>query len=144
MTITRTPRSDGNMTHTSCRITLTDPSVPDAQPPSLNAPAPPNTDQDEVLRGLLRRCAQHDEVALARLYALTSPWVYALVTRYTSSTTQAADAMVAIYSTVWREAVRHADDDRSILAWITSIAFQRIGSGTGQPSRHFDAVRSET
>ena len=43
------------------------------------------TYQNQVLDELLHRCAQHDEAGLARLYELTSPWIYALVTRLTSS-----------------------------------------------------------
>jgi hypothetical protein len=101
-------------------MTLTHPSVPD-QPPPRPAPAATRTHQNQILGELLHRCAQHDEAGLARLYELTSPWIYPLVTRLTSSASAADDAMVAIYAKVWRQAARHADD-QSILAWITTIA----------------------
>ena len=90
-------------------MTLTHPTVPAAQPPPRPAPATARTYQNQVLGGLLHRCAQHDEAALARLYELTSPWIYALVTRRTSSASVADNAMVAIYAKVWRQAARHAD-----------------------------------
>ena len=103
-------------------MTLTHATVPAAQPPPRTAPATASTYQNQVLSGLLHRCAQHDEAALARLYELTSPWIYALVTRHTSSASVAENAMVAIYSKVWRQAARHAEHDQSILAWMTTIA----------------------
>ena len=103
-------------------MTLTHPTVPPAQPPPRTAPATASTYQNQVLSGLLHRCAQHDEAALARLYELTSPWIYALVTRHTSSASVADDAMVAIYSKVWRQATHRAAHDQPILAWMTTIA----------------------
>ena len=90
-------------------MTLTHPTVPAAQPPPRPAPATARTYQNQVLGGLLHRCAQHDEAALARLYELTSPWIYALVTRLTNSASVADNAMVATYAKVWRQAARHAD-----------------------------------
>jgi DNA-directed RNA polymerase specialized sigma24 family protein len=103
-------------------MTLTHPTVPPAQLPPRPAPATARTYQNQVLDGLLHRCAQHDEAALARLYELTSPWIYALVTRRTSSASVADNAMVAIYAKVWRQAARHAEQGQSILAWMTTIA----------------------
>ena len=102
-------------------MTLTHPTVLAAQPRPRPAPATARTYQNQVLGELLHRCAQHDEAGLARLYELTSPWIYPLVTRLTSSASVADNAMVAIYAKVWRQAARHADD-QSILAWITTIA----------------------
>jgi hypothetical protein len=102
-------------------MTLTHPTVPAGQPPPRPAPATARTYQNQVLGELLHRCAQHDEAALARLYELTIPWIYALVTRLTSSASVADNAMVATYAKVWRQAARHADD-QSILAWMTTIA----------------------
>ena len=78
--------------------------------------------QNQVLAGLLHRCTEHDEAALERLYELTSPWIYALVTRRTNSASVADNAIVAIYTKVWRQAARHAEHDQSILAWMTIIA----------------------
>jgi Sigma-70 region 2 len=107
---------------TASNMTLTHPAVPaDQPPPRRPAPAATGTYQNQVLGELLHRCAQHDEAGLARLYELTSPWIYSLVTRLTSSASAADNAMVAIYAEVWRQAARHADD-HSILAWMTTIA----------------------
>lgn len=109
-------------------MTPTHPTVPAARPPSRTAPATASTHQNQVLSGLLHRCAQHDEAALARLYELTSPWIYALATRHTRSASMADNVMVAIYSKVWRQAARHAERDQSILAWMTTIACEEAGS----------------
>ena len=102
-------------------MTLTHPTVRAAQPPPGPAPATTRTSQNQVLSELLHRCAQHDEAGLARLYELTGPWIYPLVTRLTNSASAANNAMVATYAEVWRQAARHADH-QSILAWITTIA----------------------
>jgi DNA-directed RNA polymerase specialized sigma24 family protein len=102
-------------------MTLTHRSVPVEQPPPQSAPNATRTHQNQVLGELLHRCAQHDEAGLARLYELTSPFIYALVTRLTSSASVADNAMVATYAKVWREAARH-DGEQSILAWMTTIA----------------------
>ena len=109
------------MSKTASNMTLIHPSVPADQPPPCPAPAATRTYQNQVLGELLHRCAQHDEAGLARLYELTSPWIYSLVTRLTSSASVAENAMVAIYAEVWRQAAGHAEDP-SILAWITTIA----------------------
>jgi RNA polymerase sigma-70 factor (ECF subfamily) len=103
-------------------MTLTHRSIPADQPPPHHpAPATARRYQNQVLDELLHRCAQRDEVGLARLYELTSPFIYGLVTRLTSSSSVADNAMVATYAKVWRHAARH-DGDQSILAWITTIA----------------------
>ena len=93
---------------------------------TLTPPDAPVHAEPEVLSGLLHRCAQHDEAALARLYKLTSPWIYTLVTRHTSSASVAENAMVAIYARVWRQAACHVEHDQSVLAWMTIIAFEEI------------------
>ncbi len=107
-------------------MTLTRPSVLAEQPLPRPAPATARTYQNQVLGELLHRCAQHDEAGLARLYELTSPWIYALVTRLTNSASAADNAAVATYAKVWRQAARHAGD-QSILAWITTIACEEAG-----------------
>jgi hypothetical protein len=106
-------------------MTLTHRSVPADQPPPHPAPATTRTHQNQILDELLHRCAQHDEAALARLYELTSPWIYALVTRRTSSASAAESAMVAIYAKVWKRAASH-DGEQSILAWMSTIAGEEI------------------
>jgi len=102
-------------------MTLTHRRDPADHAPPHPAPAAARTRQNRVLDELLHRCAQHDEAGLARLYELTSPFIYALVTRLTSSASVADNAMVAIYAKVWRHAARH-DGDQSVLAWMTTIA----------------------
>ena len=121
-------------------MTLTHRSVPAEHPLPRPAPATAGRYQNQVLGELLNRCAQHDEAGLARLYELTSPFIYALVTRLTSSASVADDAMVATYAKVWRQAARH-DGDQSILAWMTTIAGQetrtiQAGSQPQNTGRH--------
>jgi hypothetical protein len=111
-------------------MTLALPAVSAAQPSLRTAPSTACRHQNEILSDLLHRCAEQDEAALARLYDLTSPWIYALVTRHSTSTSAADGAMVAIYSKVWRQAARHAEHDQSILAWMTTLACQETASGT--------------
>ncbi len=115
-------------------LTLTHPTVPADQPPPRPAPAAARTYLNQILGDLLHRCAQHDEAGLAHLYELTSPWIYPLVTRLTSSASAADNAMVAIYAKVWRQAARHADD-QSILAWITTIAGEETRTIQAQSTR---------
>lgn len=110
-------------------MTIVHPTVPAAQAPPRSAPATASRHQNEVLSGLLHRCVQRDEAALARLYELTSAWIYALVTRRTSSAPVADDAMVRIYSKVWRQAARHPEHGQPILAWITAIACEETAAG---------------
>ena len=110
-------------------MTLTHPTLPATPPPPGPASATTRTEQNQILRGLLHRCAHHDEAALARLYELTSPWIYAVVTRRTSSASMADNAMVAIYTNVWRQAARHTEHHQSILAWMTTIACEETRPG---------------
>lgn len=80
--------------------------------------------QNTVLSALLNRCAQRDQAALAQFYELTSPWVYTLVRRRTTSAAEADDAAVTVYAKAWRRSADFATAERSALAWITSIVFE--------------------
>jgi RNA polymerase sigma-70 factor (ECF subfamily) len=78
--------------------------------------------QDEDLGALVVRCAGGEADALTRLYELTSPWIYGLLRRRTSSVANADNAAVAVYSQVWRQASEYSGCRQSVLAWMTSIA----------------------
>ncbi len=80
--------------------------------------------QDAVLSALVTRCGQRDPSALARFYELTSPWIYTLVRRGTFSSAEADDAVVAVYTLVWRRAPDFGSANRPALAWLTSMAFE--------------------
>ena len=84
------------------------------------------TEQDEELAALVLRCADRDQAALSRLYELTSPWVYTLLRRRTSSASDADDATVAVYSLVWGRATSYPRQRTSVRGWMTSIAFEAI------------------
>lgn len=84
-------------------------------------------DENRALASLLTRCAHHDTSALARFYEFTGPWIYALLRRRTTSRALADDAMVAVYSEVWRRAASYAGLERSVLAWTTAIAYETTG-----------------
>jgi DNA-directed RNA polymerase specialized sigma24 family protein len=84
--------------------------------------------QNGLLADLLIRCAARDEAAMADLYDLTSEWIYAVVRRRTASIALAEDALVKVYTAVWRRAATFSARQRSGLAWMTSIAFETIQS----------------
>ncbi len=86
--------------------------------------------QNAVLSALLKDCAHGDQAALARFYELTSPWIYTLIARRTSSAAEADDEVVTVYAKVWRRSVDFAGAGQSALAWTTSIAFE------GRTRRH--------
>jgi DNA-directed RNA polymerase specialized sigma24 family protein len=82
--------------------------------------------QNGMLAELLLRCADHDPTALAQLYELTSEWIYAVLRRRTASVATAEEAMVEVYTRVWRRAATFPALERTALAWMTSIAFETI------------------
>jgi RNA polymerase sigma-70 factor (ECF subfamily) len=82
--------------------------------------------EDADLSALLTRCAERDQAALARFYELTSPWIYTLLRRRTRSVTEADDALVTVYTRVWRQAAEFTAQRRSALAWTTWLATQPL------------------
>jgi hypothetical protein len=97
------------------------------------APAVASRDESFLL-DLARRSAERDKDAFSRLYELTNPFVYALLQRLTTSPARADDALVCVYITAWRRATSSARPPRSVLAWLTSIAFEITSSPSAAAS----------
>ena len=81
-----------------------------------------------LLSELLVASGRHDEAAFARLYQLTSPWIYHLLRRRTGSTAHAEDAMCLVYTTIWQRAASFAPPNQSALAWMTTVAYDVVES----------------
>ena len=79
-----------------------------------------------LLTDLVLASGRHDEAAFARFYQLTSPWIFYLLRRWTSSTAHAEDATRLVYTTAWRRAANFAPTDQSALAWVTTIAYDVV------------------
>lgn len=60
--------------------------------------------EHQVLHGLLMRCAQRDESALAEYYQVTSRILNAIISRRVGSPRAVEDALVTLYVSVWRRA----------------------------------------
>jgi DNA-directed RNA polymerase specialized sigma24 family protein len=80
-----------------------------------------------LLSELLVASGRHDEAAFARLYQLTSPWIYYLLRRRTGSTSHAEDALRLVYTTIWQRAASFTPPNQSALAWVTAIAYDVVG-----------------
>lgn len=80
----------------------------------------------ELLSGLLTASGRHDEQAFARLYQLTSPWIYAVTRQWTGSTAPAEDATRLVYVTTWRRASTYAPLEQSALVWLTLVAYELL------------------
>ena len=81
-----------------------------------------------LLSELLVASGRHDEAAFARLYQLTSPWIYHLLRRRTRSTAHAEDAMCLVYTTIWQRAASFSPPNQSALAWMTTVAYNVVES----------------
>jgi hypothetical protein len=81
-----------------------------------------------LLSELLVASGRHDEAAFARLYQLTSPWIYYLLRRRTNSTAHAEDAMVLVYTAIWQRAATFVPPNQSALAWVTTLAYDVVVS----------------
>jgi len=82
---------------------------------------------ERLLNELLIASGRHDEAAFARFYQLTSPWIYHLVGRQTSSSAHAEDTTRRVYTMIWQRAASFAPN-QSALAWATTIAYDVVGS----------------
>jgi RNA polymerase sigma-70 factor, ECF subfamily len=81
-----------------------------------------------LLSELLVASGRHDEAAFARLYQLTSPWIYHLLRRRTRSTANAENAMCLVYTAIWQRAASFAPPNQSALAWVTTLAYDVVES----------------
>ncbi|MFN3543954.1 MAG: RNA polymerase sigma factor [Thiobacillus sp.] len=78
-----------------------------------------------ALAHLIQRMGQGDEAALARLYDITLPRMYALVLRITVRRELAEEVCVETYWQAWREAARYDVARGQPLAWLMVMARSR-------------------
>ena len=81
-----------------------------------------------LLNELLVASGRQDEVAFARFYQLTSPWIYLLLRRRMESTAHAEDALRRVYTAIWQRAASFAPPNQSALAWATTITYDLVGT----------------
>jgi RNA polymerase sigma-70 factor (ECF subfamily) len=82
-------------------------------------------DSDEELTRLLRRCGARDGVALQRLYELTAPLLFAILTRMLRRRAVAEEALQDVFVTVWQRAGQYQPERGAPKAWLVSIARYR-------------------
>ena len=78
----------------------------------------------ERLSELLAGVAAGDRAALASLYDETSPFVFGLLRHVLGAGAEAEEALVELYSCVWREAAAYRPGRLSALAWLVSAALE--------------------
>ena len=83
------------------------------------------TEFDEQLIELLRRCASADGVALQRLYELTSPMMFACLTRMLRRRAVAEEALQDVFVTIWQRAGQYRSERGRPTTWLMSIARNR-------------------
>jgi RNA polymerase sigma-70 factor (ECF subfamily) len=102
---------------TVSRLTAYD--VNDAASPATRNGSRPSPDR---LSTLLLRVAGGDRAALADLYDETSANLFGLLTRMLGRGAAAEEALVEVYSCVWRRAATYRPGENSPLAWLVSTA----------------------
>lgn len=86
----------------------------------------PHTPSDSAdLETLLAASAAGDEAAFARLYALTSPQLFAIVVRILTRRDWAEEALQDVYVRVWQKADTYAAERGAPMAWLATIARYR-------------------
>jgi RNA polymerase sigma-70 factor (ECF subfamily) len=74
---------------------------------------------------LVRRCALHDESALAALYDQSSQLVYTIALRILRDEADSAEVVVDVYRQVWQAAVRFDERRGTAGAWLVILARSR-------------------
>jgi RNA polymerase sigma-70 factor (ECF subfamily) len=77
---------------------------------------------DARLQELLGGCAARDPAALKQLYTLSSPVVFACLTRMLRRRSVAEEALQDVFIAVWQRADQFRADRARALTWIVSIA----------------------
>jgi len=80
---------------------------------------------DEQLTALLRRCASADGPALQRLYERTSPMLFACLTRMLRRRAVAEEALQDVFVTIWQRAGQYRPERGRPMTWLMSIARNR-------------------
>jgi RNA polymerase sigma-70 factor, ECF subfamily len=87
----------------------------------------PGTDGelDARLAELLRGCARSEAAALQRLYALTSPTLFACLIRVLRRRSLAEEALQDVFVTIWQRAWQYQPERGRPMAWLIAIARYR-------------------
>jgi len=80
---------------------------------------------DEQLTALLGRCASTDGLALQRLYQLTSPLLFACLTRMLRRRAVAEEALQDVFVTIWQRAGQFQPERGRPMTWLMSITRNR-------------------
>ena len=79
-------------------------------------------DPDAALTAALGRLPQGDRDALARVYRLAGPKLFAICLRILSDRAEAEDALQEIMVRIWRNAARFDPEKGNAMAWVCAIA----------------------
>lgn len=85
----------------------------------------------ERLSALLGGVAAGDRAALATLYDETSPFIFGLLRRVLGAGAEADEALVEVYSCVWRKAASYRPGGVNAFTWLVSTALASV-SGRGR------------
>jgi RNA polymerase sigma factor (sigma-70 family) len=83
------------------------------------------SERSRELARLLARAGLGDRAAFARLYALSSAHLFAVILRINRDRAQAEDVLQEVYVNVWRAAQSFDAAQSQPLTWLTSIARNR-------------------
>jgi len=82
-------------------------------------------ESDDELESLVGRIALGDERALARLYDVTSRFVYGLTLRITRDVSSAEELTLEVYMQVWRTAGSYSSERGKVSVWLLMLARSR-------------------
>ncbi len=88
----------------------------------MSTTSTPDTELDSRLQALLGGCAARDPAALKQLYTLSSPIVFACLTRMLRRRSVAEEALQDVFIAIWQRADQFRADRARALTWIVSIA----------------------
>lgn len=77
------------------------------------------------LEVLIQECAQGREAALAELYHLSSPHLFALAIRMLRRSDWAEEVLQDCYISIWRSAGRYSAEQSQAMTWMTRIVRNR-------------------
>jgi RNA polymerase sigma-70 factor (ECF subfamily) len=98
-----------------------------------------HTRSSSDLVALIKRVADRDQQAMARLYDTTSRLVSGLIARIVGDASAVEEVLVDVYMQAWRQASRYSEERGSPMAWLTTIArsraLDRVRSGAQEQRR---------
>jgi RNA polymerase sigma-70 factor (ECF subfamily) len=71
---------------------------------------------------LMGRVSLRDRSAFSRLYSLTSPKLFAILTRMLKNRSEAEDALQDVYIKIWQRADRFSSEEGRPETWLAAIA----------------------